>query len=273
MYLIAGCTATVKPLSKNELNKYSNVTDFIEDQGLDSYSVAYKLPYYDGVTELNEPSLRLSQYCKSIDGGEFKQLRNYEVQKGHDDYYKIRKYAKNAFGEFACYSNFTVVWDAVIDVKYTSLSDKLGSKARINVRVRDEKQLEAEFRQNQLRDKAIEEKRRVENERYLKQKEREERHLQATKSHFNDIAIKSKSIGDKVCTPDNKFGFVENISNEKIKINIIGAVPSKQHYFFFNTNSTGSFPFDGSGSFSYDKYPVEYIWEDHVDWAKCNFDF
>lgn len=73
-----------------------------------------------------------------------------------------------------------------------------------------------------------------------------------------------KEVGDKVCTNNNFFGYVENINNEKMKVNIIGRVDSQSSYYFFKNEVVYS-------SFKYSKVPEPIVWANASEWAKCNF--
>jgi hypothetical protein len=83
-----------------------------------------------------------------------------------------------------------------------------------------------------------------------------------------------KRIGDSVCTINNKFGFVEVVSGEKIKILISGEVLDKKKLYFFGNphrkiNTLNDFE-DENTKFNYDAID-RMIWSNHNEWAPCQF--
>jgi hypothetical protein len=82
-------------------------------------------------------------------------------------------------------------------------------------------------------------KRLVENNKLIKQQEKLKE--SQTLESFNSLRFKDKKIGDKVCSFNNEFGYVERIEGDKIKFLKIGAVSKDQGYFFTGNSSKFNF--------------------------------
>lgn len=107
----------------------------------------------------------------------------------------------------------------------------------------------------------------VENEKQQRERMKaKERQLEQDKRDMAMRAFKSsstmpKTIGDKVCSADNVFGYVERMKGDKIQIRKVGRVQSQPHYFFTNRN----------GRFSYLK-DDRIIWDVTSKWGQCLFE-
>ena len=91
---------------------------------------------------------------------------------------------------------------------------------------------------------------------------------------FSKLSRIKKNIGDSVCTMSNKFGFIEVVSGEKVKVLISGEVIDKNKLYFFGNphrkiNTLSDFE-DEDTKFSYDAID-RVIWTDHNEWARCQF--
>jgi hypothetical protein len=77
---------------------------------------------------------------------------------------------------------------------------------------------------------------------------------------FRNAVNTPKFVGQKVCTRDNLFGFIESISGEKIKVLVSGKASGQPENFFFS----------GSGRFL--KHDINRItWDDAKNWGACDF--
>lgn len=71
-----------------------------------------------------------------------------------------------------------------------------------------------------------------------------------------------KKIGQKVCTYDNQFGYVEKIASSNIQIRRLGKVANEKEGFFFK---------ESSKVFTYKTPENEIIWDESYKWGSCNF--
>lgn len=69
---------------------------------------------------------------------------------------------------------------------------------------------------------------------------------QAARDQFSRASHSPKSIGQSVCSVDNRFGYVEAASGSKIKINVRGRAAAKRDDAFEPTSPHGPFEVDRS---------------------------
>ncbi|PFG53087.1 hypothetical protein ATG98_2168 [Marinobacter sp. LV10R520-4] len=81
---------------------------------------------------------------------------------------------------------------------------------------------------------------------------------------YSDRSNTIKYKGQEVCSLDNRFGYVEEIANERIKILVKGQATRKNEGFFF-------YSYNGTVNYLVSKTNT-LIWADKKDWAQCNFD-
>jgi len=82
------------------------------------------------------------------------------------------------------------------------------------------------------------------------------------------------SRGDKVCTFDNYYGFVEDIANEKMKIMWKGKVDKDVKGFFFGNISEYDADYKIKERINFKTLKVEDVtWEPKIIVAKCPFEF
>ncbi len=87
--------------------------------------------------------------------------------------------------------------------------------------------------------------------------------IQTAKSHRNRFLKQTKTVksrGDQICSWENKFGYVEDVAGNKIRILVKGMVRAKQGFFFELTQHR----------FLPAKIE-EHIWDDSSNWGSCNF--
>lgn len=85
------------------------------------------------------------------------------------------------------------------------------------------------------------------------------------KDNFNNVAKVKKSIGDKICNSYNRFGYVEAIAKDNIKIRLAGQVIQQKENYFFSTEPR-------SQRFSYQAVTgPEIIWDKSSNWGHCDF--
>lgn len=77
----------------------------------------------------------------------------------------------------------------------------------------------------------------------------------------SSVNSSNKLVGEKVCTFDNKFGYIESISADKIKFLMIGNLSDKPDGFFFNQEDK---------DFNYKKLE-EYHWLSTNELGVCSF--
>jgi len=118
-------------------------------------------------------------------------------------------------------------------------------------------------------------KRQLAAEKLLKERERErkleelqkkkelEEYVRQLARDFREIALLGKSIGEKVCSSNNRFGYVERLANNNIQIRLRGTAKNKGDYFFFDAKRPSNFTYSKTS---------EIIWAPKNDWAKCYFD-
>lgn len=115
-------------------------------------------------------------------------------------------------------------------------------------------QIDAKFESNEKRMKAREEdaeKRRlakIEKERLAKEEAEHKRQQEIAR--WNRILSAPKSVGDKVCTRSNEFGYVEQISGDKVKLMSVGKLTNEKPDFFFDGDNK-SFYFQPTGTYKW----------------------
>ena len=68
------------------------------------------------------------------------------------------------------------------------------------------------------------------------------------------------TLGQKICSIQNKMGYVEKVSGKKIKIMLLGKASNKHDFsLFYNKDVV------------LENTPRAYIWDDSVKWSKCDF--
>jgi|SRR5690554_749613 len=96
----------------------------------------------------------------------------------------------------------------------------------------------------------------------LEREMQEEARIQAILDNWNNKKFTKKHVGEKVCTFDNQFGYVEKIADHKIQIRRLGKVPNKESGYFFDNKAK---------SFTYNNAKNEMIWDDISNWGLCGF--
>jgi hypothetical protein len=104
----------------------------------------------------------------------------------------------------------------------------------------------------------------IEGEKVTKKLVKIEKHHEYNKTNFANSSQNEKNIGDKVCSKKNEFGFIDNIANNKIKVQILGVVKNQTPYFFFDTSRFKM-------RFTYQKPNMDIIWAESRSWGTCGF--
>lgn len=93
---------------------------------------------------------------------------------------------------------------------------------------------------------------------FEKQEQNKKKRLQDL---FNKALSKGKAPGDLICSHDNKYGYVERIEGKKIKVMLKGVLSTDyvKNYFFDETPERVS-----------TVKKDEMIWDDDIQWAKCD---
>lgn len=97
----------------------------------------------------------------------------------------------------------------------------------------------------------------------LQKKKELEEYVRQLARDFREIALLSKSVGEKICSSNNMFGYVERLASNNIQIRLRGTAKNKDDYYFFDSKRRGSFKYSKTS---------EIIWAPKNDWAKCHFD-
>lgn len=84
---------------------------------------------------------------------------------------------------------------------------------------------------------------------------------ETVRNNFINMAQVPKAVGQSVCSFNNKFGYVEQLSGDKIKLLLQGEAVNQPDGAFF----TG-----GEFNFTYSKQ-VSYIWDDALNWGPCTW--
>lgn len=87
----------------------------------------------------------------------------------------------------------------------------------------------------------------------------------AEKQKWNNRFDNELNIGDSVCTPDNKIGFIEQVNGNNIKVWFRGKLAQENQNYFF-----GNSPKRLNSSFSYEKLN-DLTWVKRGDVASCEF--
>lgn len=97
----------------------------------------------------------------------------------------------------------------------------------------------------------------------LKQQQKAEKQnkVDRLKRLFASSASRSKAVGDAICSADNRYGYVERISGEKIQIRVEAKARSADYYFFdpLRSNRIRSTQ-DG-----------RIIWDNSSNWGICSW--
>jgi len=179
---------------------------------------------------LQAPEKKLTYYCQNNSSGRIVKLKE------RKPFYTERLNA--AFGDFGCLKDDkTLLWVAIIEqtndkygyvyytVKYTPGDLYVADKALDVLVAQEERRKEA-----------------------------------AAKANFDALAVKSKSIGQQVCTAGNNFGYVKEISGNNILVYVHGRANLRPYGFFF--------PED----YQFRTNPINSEqWHPANSWAMCSF--
>lgn len=79
-------------------------------------------------------------------------------------------------------------------------------------------------------------------------------------ARFKAGAAAPKSIGQRVCSRDNRFGWVEQIAGDRIKVALEARMIGESDYYLFGIRSLlGEVPMSGQ------------IWDESAQWGLCEF--
>jgi hypothetical protein len=235
--LMTGCASLG---SKNVSMEHASYKELISQEFSDELWIPVN---NDGGPEINifatgkanAPKDSLSKYC-ARDGGVFSHIyTDKNVSSKH-------KKVKSITGVFSCNKNNNIIWMAQIDAKNEGYN---GGNPGYVFKVKDYSVVE--YQSNISREKA-----RVASLEQAKIK---------LKNDFISQTTAQKSKGDSICSWDNKFGYVEDISNDKIKILIKGKITRSQKGFFFN----------GIKQQVNRSKQEELIWDKSANWGGCGF--
>ena len=80
------------------------------------------------------------------------------------------------------------------------------------------------------------------------------------RARFQSQAARPKSRGDSVCTWDNRFGFIDEVANDKVRILLKGKARFGSPGMFFEERAQRFLPTSLN----------EYIWDAASNWGQCN---
>lgn len=184
--------------------------------------------------------------------------------------------ASEALEEAVAGDNYGRVDKAVSDLKSEyrlKLEEKRKLDAEAAIRAAEKAQRKAKLEKREAENRLAEQRRLEAEERLLSQK-------------FNELAIRSKTVGDKVCRKDNLYGFVEGVSGNKIQVRVLGQVFEQEISTLESTILNGpsfrvvgepknaaDYYFFRSGDKSFKAREINEIgWFDSRDFAECGFD-
>ena len=184
--------------------------------------------------------------------------------------------ASKALEEAVTGDNYGRVDKAVSDLKseYSlRLEEKRKLDAEAAMRAAEKAQRKAELEKREAEEMLAEQRRLEAEERLLPQK-------------FNELATRSKTVGDKVCRKDNLYGFVEGISGSRIQVRVLGQVFEQEISTLESTivdgptfrvieepKSAADYYFFRSGDKSFRAREINEIgWFESKDFAECSFD-
>jgi len=172
--------------------------------------------------------------------------------------------------------NYIWVDKAVRDLKagyQLKLEEKKKQDAETAMRAAEEAQRKAELEKRETEERLAEQRRLEAEERLLPQK-------------FNELATRSKTVGDKVCRKDNLYGFVEGVSGSRIQVRVLGQVFEQEISTLESTivdgptfrvieepKNAADYYFFRSGYKSFKAREINEIgWFESKDFAECSFD-
>ncbi len=131
-------------------------------------------------------------------------------------------------------------------VKYVLSIYELDSGDGIYVQIEDNEEMQEDVRRSSAAER---------------ERKRSEPNL--PKEKFDEDRFANKNVGDRVCSADNKFGYVDEVNAEKIKVLLKGRASRQKPYYFFDVFKIGS------------RFYIETmettIWDDFSSWAACSF--
>lgn len=80
------------------------------------------------------------------------------------------------------------------------------------------------------------------------------------KSRFIKYSKVKKEVGMLVCSADNRLGYIEKVSGERIKVDVKGYIPRQDFYYLFLNKDR---------NFSYKKVGGNLQWYNSEEWANC----
>ncbi|MBW8190656.1 hypothetical protein K0504_06360 [Neiella marina] len=237
--LMFGCASTVP-------DNYANHSEMIKAEFQEPLWIPYTT---DSLNIISRPKARapyeaLVAYCAK-DSGVLKQVaKDGNVSLRHDEMLLIS-------GQFHCQAeNKPVLWAVMIDAMkdYGGLSPTHGYTLTVR-----------EANNKEVLEGLISSKPRKQREQEIQQfRDAVRANSYATFSRLSDAP---KSIGDEICSWNNLYGFVDDVSNHRIRILVKGKARVNTPGFFFRP-APGSY-------YSDDK--EEHIWDDAKNWAACDY--
>ncbi|MGM0766457.1 MAG: hypothetical protein ACQEV6_00370 [Pseudomonadota bacterium] len=237
LFIISGC-ATLFGGKDVDVTKYQSV-----DEMVNSELSKERLVNFLSTDEINpfskgkafSPKRALENFCTQIESGELTQLESEKIYNNPDN---INSY----IGLFECKSP-EGSWLA--RVKTRPIQNPTDPQLRLSRHISTSMVKDSDYAYQQQY-KQRERSRRMEQERAFQEK-------------VNGLVSASKSRGQMVCTMDNRFGYVEDIDGQRIKVLVKGkAAYTSDGYLFKNPDQ----------QFGFRKID-EYIWDESKHWGLC----
>ncbi|WP_417506041.1 hypothetical protein [Marinomonas gallaica] len=261
-------TAFVKEV---DTQKYSSFQDLIAHEFSDpSYFQVANGNLSSGILVNNEktfyhPINTLRNYCSRFNGS-VQQLQTRSIDGLNDTQYG------DSVGLFSCIYDDQVQWLGdinVINPRYSNLAVRVitfksftGEQYNAAVQKRRE-QVEAAKRYEAEKQAAIEKVKAQEKLNELNRLAEREIELKNRKDMFQKRLNIKKTIGSSICSWNNSIGYVEAVTDNKIKVQIAGKVLT-------NANDKGLL-FSSKHSDKLISKDSALIWADKNDWAFCDY--
>lgn len=258
IFTLIGCASRPVSLSDAELRNVISI-DYLIDEiiGFRESDIEYR-PFltFPSDKDILKPALYIRNYCTYL-GGKINQsivnlpnLERTNVNFDSNDENYIFDEIVQSFGRFECKEETN---GFVVDILHSGsyYVDESARKTRVSINAISKDQL--------LFEKLEDENKRQRELQYLKESQRK-RDLQilVAKWLFSQGQENELFIGQEVCSIKNQIGFVENITEKKVKILLFGYVKNEVDYALFSDRKI-----------YINQLNQTYIWDDKNNWSNC----
>lgn len=245
-FLISGCQSITYSIVDPDYTSYDNADDLFSDIHGVFTPVGFgvkesRFGYYSESTASGPQYYylkHLQKFCKNKNNGKLAKFMEGPEIPGNPRHINLTT------GIYACEDDYKTYWLAEIIAALEMNNGYVGISAR-NVSFDELKERQAK---NSLRV-----------EKALDQFEEEMRARDRMKEAFGRRAIRAKTVGQEVCSADNRIGWVERVEGDKLQIRVDRVASDLHDYAMFD---------DRFFTFSYHSIG-RLIWDNSKNWAEC----